>query len=159
MKKITSLILAALLAVQAYAADANPFALTQTTDADDITTIVTAGRAQVDIALNADGSLTFAVYPAITRLTKTGKPIGKAFELDTSNQFQVVMPPAMLQEFFVQIKAAYAAKLAAEAQAVIDAKAAADKAIADKAAADAAAKAAAAADAAAAAAATPPVTP
>jgi hypothetical protein len=142
MKKILALILAALLAVSAYAADANPFALTQTTDADDITTIVTAGRAQVDIALNPDGSLTFAVYPAVTRLTKSGKLIGRGFELDTSNQFAVVMPPAMLQQFFVQIKAAYAAKLAAEAQAVIEAKAAADKAAADaaaKAAADAAA--------------------
>lgn len=132
MKKILSIVFAALLAVTAYSAEANPFALTQTTDSDDITTIVTAGRAQVDIALNPDGSLSFQVYPAVTRVSKSGKTIGVPFALDTSNVFQVVMPPAMLQEFFTQIKAAYTAKLAAEAaaKAAAEAKAAADAAAA-----------------------------
>ena len=51
----------ALCASAAYAAAANPSALSQTTD-DGVTTIITTGRAQADITLNSDGSLTLEEY-------------------------------------------------------------------------------------------------
>ena len=100
----------------AFAAEVNPSALATSTD-DGITTIITTGRAQADISLNADGSLTFTVYPAITRTSPSGKVIGTAFQLDTSGGFPVTLPSATVQAFLVQIKAAYEAKLAAEAAA------------------------------------------
>ena len=117
MKKHIALALLALgLTAASLAAEANPSALSQTTD-DGITTIVTTGRAQADISLNADGSLTFTVYPAVTRTSPSGKVIGTAAQLDTSNSFPVTLPAATVQAFLVQIKAAYTAKLAAEAAA------------------------------------------
>ena len=106
----------ALCASAVHAADANPSALSQTTD-DGVTTTVTTGRAQADITLNADGSLTFTVYPAVTRTSPSGKVIGQAFQLDTSGGFPVTLPSATVQAFLVQIKAAYTAKLAAESAA------------------------------------------
>ena len=115
MKKLLALIAVALCASAAYAAD-NPSALSQTTD-DGITTTITTGRAQADITLNSDGSLTFTVYPAVTRTSPSGKVIGQAFQLDTSGGFPVTLPSATVQAFLVQIKAAYTAKLAAEAAA------------------------------------------
>jgi hypothetical protein len=117
MKKYIALLIltVALCASAAYAAD-NPSALSQTTD-DGITTIITTGRAQADISLNADGSLTFTVYPAVTRTSPSGKVIGTPYQLDTSGGFPVTLPSATVQAFLVQIKAAYTAKLAAEAAA------------------------------------------
>ena len=125
MKKLISLLTlaVALCASAVHAAEANPSALAQTTD-DGVTTIITTGRAQADISLNADGSLTFTVYPAVTRTSPSGKVIGQAHQLDTSGGFPVTLPAATVQAFLVQIKAAYTAKLAAEAAA----KAAADAA-------------------------------
>jgi ABC-type histidine transport system ATPase subunit len=70
-----------------------------------ITTIVTTGRAQADISLNADGSLTFTVYPAITRTSPSGKVIGTPYQLDTSAGFPVTLPAATVQAFLMQIKA------------------------------------------------------
>ena len=118
MKKLIALLAlaVALCASAVHAAEANPSALATSTD-DGVTTIITTGRAQADISLNADGSLTFTVYPAVTRTSPSGKVIGTAFQLDTSGGFPVTLPAATVQAFLVQIKAAYAAKLAAEAAA------------------------------------------
>lgn len=117
MKKLIALLslAVALCAGAVHAAD-NPSALAQSTD-DGVTTIITTGRAQADISLNADGSLTFTVYPAVTRTSPSGKVIGTPYQLDTSGGFPVTLPSATVQAFLVQIKAAYTAKLAAEAAA------------------------------------------
>ena len=113
---LTALAVALGLTAAVLAAEANPSALSTSTD-DGVTTIITTGRAQADISLNADGSLTFTVYPAVTRTSPSGKVIGTAFQLDTSGGFPVTLPADTVQAFLVQIKAAYEAKLAAEAAA------------------------------------------
>ena len=116
MKKLIALLSLAVGLTAVTAADANPSALATSTD-DGVTTIITTGRAQADITLNADGSLTFTVYPAVTRTSPSGKVIGQPYQLDTSGGFPVTLPAATVQAFLVQIKAAYTAKLAAEAAA------------------------------------------
>lgn len=116
MKKLIALLsLAVALCASAAYAD-NPSALSQTTD-DGITTIITTGRAQADITLNSDGSLTFTVYPAVTRTSPSGKVIGQAKQLDTSDSFPATMSPSMVAQFLEIVKVGHAAHEAKKAAA------------------------------------------
>lgn len=81
-----------------------------------ITTVTTVGRAQAEIVLNADGSLTFAVYPSVTLLAPSGKKIADT-RLDINNVLSVVLPAEQVVAFFVEIKKAYDAREAAKAAA------------------------------------------
>lgn len=79
-----------------------------------ITTVTTVGRAQAEIVLNADGTLTFTVYPNVTLLSASGKKLADT-RLDTNNALAVVLPAEQVAAFFVAIKKAYDAREAAKA--------------------------------------------
>ena len=117
MKKLLSILsLAVALCASAFAADApSPAVLAQSTR-NGVTTVITTGRVQAEAMLNADGTVTFTVYPTVTLLDSTGAAIAPA-KLDTANGFSVALPVDLVGKILVEVKAAYLAKLAAEAAA------------------------------------------
>jgi len=119
MKKIALLSLAVALCASAFAAETTgTVALTPLASKTEegITTVTTVGRAQAEIVLNADGSLTFQVYPNVTLLSPSGKKLADT-RLDTNNVLSVVLPAEQVSAFFAEIKKAYDAAQAVKAAA------------------------------------------
>ena len=112
MKTKLILLLGALVAGVAFAADASPAVLSSSTK-NGVTTVVTTGRVQADASVNADGTVTFTVFPSVTLLDSTGTPIA-APQLDTAKGFPVNLSAELVGKILVEVKAAYVAKLAAE---------------------------------------------
>jgi hypothetical protein len=106
------LLAAALCASAASAADASPAILAQSTK-NGVTTLVTTGRVQAEAAINADGSVTFQIYPTVTLLDSAGQVIST--RLDTSAGFTVPLSAELVAQVLVEVKAAYAAAQAAKA--------------------------------------------
>lgn len=79
-----------------------------------VTTLVTSGRVQTDGALNADGTVTFTVFPYVVRLDGAGEPIAPP-ALDVSAGFPVKLSPALVAQILAEVKAAYLADQAAKA--------------------------------------------
>lgn len=115
MKKLALLLLSAALAVGAFAADAPALTPLSSKTEEGITTVTTVGRAQAEIVLNADGTLTFQVYPSVTLLAPSGKKLADT-RLDTDNVLSVVLPAEQVAAFFVEIKKSYDAREAAKAE-------------------------------------------
>ncbi len=113
---IIALLAVALCASAVQAADApSPAVLAQSTR-NGVTTVITTGRVQAEAMLNANGTVTFTVFPTVTLLDSTGAAIAPA-QLDTANGFSVALPADLVGKILVEVKAAYLAKLAAEAAA------------------------------------------
>jgi hypothetical protein len=109
------LLAAALFASAAFAADASPAILAQSTK-NGVTTLVTTGRVQAEAAINADGSVTFQIYPTVTRIDSAGEVITPP-TLDTSAVFNVPLSAELVAKVLLEVKAAYLADLAAKAAA------------------------------------------
>jgi hypothetical protein len=109
------LLAAALCAPAASAADASPAILAQSTK-NGVTTLVTTGRVQAEAAINSDGSVTFQIYPTVTRLDSAGEVITPP-TLDTSAVFNVPLSAELVAKVLLEVKAAYLADLAAKAAA------------------------------------------
>jgi hypothetical protein len=109
------LLAAALFASDAFAADASPAILAQSTK-NGVTTLVTTGRVQAEAAINADGSVTFQIYPTVTRIDSAGEVITPP-TLDTSAVFNVPLSAELVAKVLIEVKAAYLADLAAKASA------------------------------------------
>ena len=110
------LLAAALFASDAFAADVpSPAILAQSTK-NGVTTLVTTGRVQAEAAINADGSVTFQIYPSITRIDSAGEVITPP-TLDTSAVFNVPLSATLVAQVLTEVKAAYLADLAAKAAA------------------------------------------
>ena len=112
MKTKIIFLLGALFAGVAFAADASPAVLASSTK-NGVTTLVTTGRVQAEAAVNADGTVTFTVFPNVTLLDSTGTPIA-APQLDTAKGFPVNLSAELVAKVLVEVKAAYLAKVAAE---------------------------------------------
>ena len=114
-KLVSLLILASsLLAGVAFAADASPAVLAQSTK-NGVTTLVTTGRVQAEASINADGSVTFQIYPTVTLLDSAGQVIST--KLDTDAVFNVPLSADLVAKVLVEVKAAYDAAQAAKASA------------------------------------------
>lgn len=112
-KLVSLLILASsLLAGVAFAADASPAVLAQSTK-NGVTTLVTTGRVQAEASINADGSVTFQIYPTVTLLDSAGQVIST--KLDTNAVFNVPLSADLVAKVLVEVKAAYDAAQAAKA--------------------------------------------
>jgi hypothetical protein len=109
------LLAAALCASAAFAADASPAILAQSTR-NGVTTLVTTGRVQAEAAINADGSVTFQIYPTVTRIDSAGEVITPP-TLDASAVFNVPLSAELVAKVLLEVKAAYLADLAAKAAA------------------------------------------
>jgi hypothetical protein len=109
------LLAAALCASDAFAADPSPAILAQSTK-NGVTTLVTTGRVQAEAAINADGSVTFQIYPTVTRIDSAGEVITPP-TLDTSAVFNVPLSAELVAKVLIEVKAAYLADLAAKAAA------------------------------------------
>ena len=109
------LLAAALCAPAAFAADASPAVLAQSTK-NGVTTLVTTGRVQAEAAINSDGSVTFQIYPTVTRIDSAGEVITPP-TLDTSAVFNVPLSAELVAKVLIEVKAAYLADLAAKAAA------------------------------------------
>jgi hypothetical protein len=109
------LLAAALCAPAAFAADASPAILAQSTK-NGVTTLVTTGRVQAEAAINADGSVTFQIYPTVTRIDSAGEVITPP-TLDTSAVFNIPLSAELVAKVLLEVKAAYLADLAAKASA------------------------------------------
>lgn len=109
------LLAAALCASAAFAADASPAILAQSTK-NGVTTLVTTGRVQAEAAINSDGSVTFQIYPTVTRIDSAGEVITPP-TLDTSAVFNVPLSAELVAKVLLEVKAAYLADLAAKASA------------------------------------------
>jgi hypothetical protein len=109
------LLAAALFASAAFAAAASPAILAQSTK-NGVTTLVTTGRVQAEAAINADGSVTFQIYPTVTRIDSAGEVITPP-TLDTSAVFNVPLSAELVAKVLLEVKAAYLADLAAKAAA------------------------------------------
>jgi hypothetical protein len=107
------LLAAALCAPAAFAADASPAVLAQSTK-NGVTTLITTGRVQAEASINTDGSVTFQIYPTITLLAG-GEVIST--RLDTSAVFNVPLSAELVAKVLIEVKAAYLADLAAKAAA------------------------------------------
>ena len=113
MKKLALLILSALLAGVAFAAEApSPAVLAQSTK-NGVTTLVTTGRVQAEASINADGTVTFQIYPTVTLLDSAGQVIST--KLDTNAVFNVPLSADLVAKVLVEVKAAYDAAQAAKA--------------------------------------------
>jgi len=114
MEKLTALlILAVALCAAASAADAPSPAVLATSTKNGVTTLVTTGRVQAEAAINADGSVTFQIYPTVTLLDSAGQVIST--RLDTSAGFTVPLSAELVAKVLVEVKAAYEAAQAAKA--------------------------------------------
>lgn len=121
MKKLHLILCALALTASALAAEpASPAILDQTTR-NGVTTLVTTGRVQADAAINADGTVTFTVFPSVVRLDSAGEAI-VAPALDVAAGFPVNLSAELVAAIMAEVKAAYLAKLAA-AKAAKDAEA------------------------------------
>jgi hypothetical protein len=116
MKKLALLSLAVALCASAVsAADApSPAVLAQSTK-NGVTTVITTGRVQAEASINADGSVTFQIYPTVTLLDSAGQVIST--RLDTSAMFNVPLSADLVAKVLVEVKAAYDADVAAKAAA------------------------------------------
>ena len=114
MKNIIALLsLAVALCASAFAADApSPAVLAQSTK-NGVTTLVTTGRVQAEASINADGSVTFQIYPTVTLLDSAGQVIST--KLDTNAVFNVPLSADLVAKVLVEVKAAYDAAQAAKA--------------------------------------------
>ena len=118
MKKLIALLsLAVALCVSAvHAADApSPAVLAQSTK-NGVTTLVTTGRVQADASVNANGTVTFQVYPNVTRLDSAGEVITGP-TLDAGAVFNVPLSADLVEKILVEVKAAYESAAAAKAAA------------------------------------------
>ena len=91
---------------------ASPAILAQTTR-NGVTTLVTTGRVQAEAAINADGTVTFQIYPNVTRLDSAGEVITGP-TLDTSGVFNVPLSAELVAAVLAEVKAAYDAANPAE---------------------------------------------
>ncbi len=114
MKKLLALLALALCASAASAADAPSPAVLATSTKNGVTTLITTGRVQAEAAINADGSVTFQIYPTVT-LVAGGEVIST--RLDTSGVFNVPLSADLVAKVLVEVKAAYDAAVAAKAAA------------------------------------------
>lgn len=114
MKKLISILsLAVALGAAAFAADApSPAVLAQSTK-NGVTTTITTGRVQAEASINADGSVTFQIYPTVTLLDSAGQVIST--KLDTNAVFNVPLSADLVAKVLVEVKAAYDAAQAAKA--------------------------------------------
>jgi len=113
MKKLLAL-LAVTLCATASAADASPAILAQSTK-NGVTTLITTGRVQAEAAVNADGTVTFQIYPTVTLLDSAGQVVST--RLDTSGVINVPLSAELVAKVLIEVKAAYLADLAAKAAA------------------------------------------
>ncbi len=114
MKKLIALLtLAVALCASAFAADASPAVLAQSTK-NDVTTTITTGRVQAEAVVNADGTVTFQIYPNVTRTDSAGELV-TATQLDTNAMFTVKLSADLVAKVLVEVKAAYDAAQAAKA--------------------------------------------
>lgn len=113
MKKLLTL-LAVSLCAPAFAADASPAILAQSTK-NGVTTIITTGRVQAEAAVNADGTVTFQIYPSITLLDSAGQVVST--RLDTSGVINVPLSAELVAKVLAEVKAAYDADQVAKADA------------------------------------------
>jgi TRAP-type C4-dicarboxylate transport system substrate-binding protein len=120
MKKLASFLLAVALCAAAFAADASPAILSSTTK-NGVTTLVTTGRVQAEAAINADGSVTFQIFPNVTLIDSAGEVIST--KLDTNAVFNVPLSPDLVAKVLVEVKAAYDAAQAAKVAAATPAPA------------------------------------
>ena len=118
MKNIITLLAVALCASAVHAEDASPAILAQSTK-NGVTTVITTGRVQAEAAINADGTVTFTVFPSVTLLDSTGQAVAPA-QLDIANGFSVALTADLVGKILAEVKAAYLAKLGAEAAAKAD---------------------------------------
>ena len=113
MKNIIALLsLAVALCAAAFAADASPAVLAQSTK-NGVTTTITTGRVQAEAVVNADGTVTFQIYPTVTLLDSAGQVIST--KLDTNAVFNVPLSADLVAKVLVEVKAAYDAAQAAKA--------------------------------------------
>jgi len=116
MKNIIALLsLAVALCAAAFAADASPAVLAQSTR-NGVTTTITTGRVQAEAVVNADGTVTFQIYPNVTRTDSAGELV-TATQLDTNAMFTVKLSADLVAKVLVEVKAAYDAREAAKAAA------------------------------------------
>ena len=113
MKKLLAL-LAVALCVPAFAADASPAILAQFTK-NGVTTIITTGRVQAEAAVNADGTVTFQIFPTITLLDSAGQVVST--RLDTSGVINVPLSAELVAKVLAEVKVAYDADQVAKADA------------------------------------------
>jgi TRAP-type C4-dicarboxylate transport system substrate-binding protein len=115
MKKLLALLsLAVALCASASAADASPAILAQSTK-NGVTTLITTGRVQAEAAVNADGTVTFQIFPTITLLDSAGQVVST--RLDTSGVINVPLSAELVAKVLAEVKAAYDADQAAKAEA------------------------------------------
>ena len=123
MKKLALILsLAVALCASAFAADAPSPAILATSTKNGVTTLVTTGRVQAEASINADGSVTFQIYPNVTLLDSAGQVI--TTKLDTNAVFNVPLSAKLVAAVLVEVKSAYDADVAAKAKAAADAAAA-----------------------------------
>jgi TRAP-type C4-dicarboxylate transport system substrate-binding protein len=115
MKKLLALLAVALCASAVSAADAPSPAVLAMSVKNGVTTVITTGRVQAEAAINADGSVTFQIYPTVTLLDSAGQVIST--RLDTSAMFNVPLSADLVAKVLVEVKAAYDADVAAKAAA------------------------------------------
>ena len=84
---------------------ASPAILSQTTR-NGVTTLVTTGRVQAEAAINPDGTVTFQIYPNVTRIDSAGEVITGP-TLDTGAVFNVPLSAELVAAVLVEVKAAY----------------------------------------------------
>lgn len=117
MKKLLALLAVALCAT-ASAADASPAILAQSTK-NGVTTVITTGRVQAEAAVNADGTVTFQIFPTITLLDSAGQVVST--RMDTSGVINVPLSAELVAKVLAEVKAAYDADQAAKAEAAASA--------------------------------------
>jgi hypothetical protein len=124
MKKLALLIiLAVALGAAAFAADASPAILAQSTKNGN-TTIITVARFGADPVVSPEGTVPVTIYPRIVVVDADGAVISDKF--DGNGSFITTLSPQLVAAIVTEIKAAYDAKVAADAEAAAAAKAAKD---------------------------------
>ena len=104
MKKLIALILAAALAVSAFAqTDQRTVLVASTTNG--VTKTLYVGRIQADPA--KDGSITITVFPAIVITDSAGNVLSES--LDTAHSFPLVIPAQVKTALAQLVQTAYAA--------------------------------------------------
>ncbi len=115
MKKLIALLsLAVALCASAFAVDASPAVLAQSTKNGN-TTVITVARFGADPTVTADGTVPVTIYPRITVLDSTGTVISEKF--DGTGSFIATLSPSSVALIIAEIKAAYDADVAAKAEA------------------------------------------
>lgn len=115
MKKLIALLsLAVALCASAFAADASPAVLAQSTKNGN-TTVITVARFGADPTVTAEGTVPVTIYPRVVVLDSTGTVISDKF--DGNNPFTATLSPSTVALILTEIKAAYDADVAAKAEA------------------------------------------